>query len=389
MRASAVLAVFTAALCGVGWSCALESFSKGDPQPLASGGSGGTGGSGGGTGGVGAACQSDAYPAPPSIGDTNTRIEFYSAIRSVNFEDAGANLPVGIDLDRRCTCDPTGYDEGPSCLPPDGLDVVCDLGNGRDNAFYQIVQLASVAFQLDFEAAFSESANNGSATLLFRVQDYNGLPDDPDVKLSLFSASGRTDPPTWDGTDTWPISETSLVEGGTTVDEPRYVDEAAYVVGGKLVSGLNASVITFAGSNGRIELELLGAGLIADIVDGPLGYELRNGVFTGLITEEGLFRTVASYRDAMGAGFCSADQSFQFGARFFCDARDATIVQSPGPTTQCDALTFAMGFNAEATQGPNGTIVAEPIDMGGCMETPPTSCEAYFNGNAGGAGGGS
>lgn len=388
MRAAPTLAVFTAALFGFGWSCALESFTKGEPQPLASGGGGGAGGGSGGSGGVGAACQSDAYPAPPSINDTNTRIEFYTAIRSVTFDDANANRPVGLDLDRRCTCDPTGYDEGPSCLPPSGLDVVCDLGNGRDNAFYQIVQLAKVAFQLDFEAAFSESANNGSATLLFRVQDYNGLPDDPDVKLSIFSASGRADPPAWDGQDLWPISEASLVEGGMTVDDARYVDDAAYVVGGKLVSGLNASVITFAGTNGRLELELLGAGLIADVVDGPLGYELRNGTFTGLITEEGLFRSVASYRDAMGAGFCSTDDTFMIGARFFCDGRDATIVPSPGPTTPCDSLSFAMGFNAEATVGPSGMLVPDPVDMGGCMETPPTSCEAYFNGNAGGAGGG-
>jgi len=384
-----MVAISAAALLGLGWSCALQSFTKGGPQLLASGGAGGAGGRASttmGSGGVGAACQSDAYPVPPTVNDTNTKFEFYAAIRSVYFTDEDSR-PVGVDLDRRCTCDPTGYDEGPSCQHEPGVDTICDLGNGRDNAFYEIVQLVKILFQLDFESSFSESSEDGSATLLFRVQDYNGLPDDPKVRVSVYSGSGRTTPPAWDGTDTWPVSQASIVEGGTTIDEPRYYDDAAYVTNGRLVSGLNSSVVSFAGSNGRIDLELLGGGLVADVQDGDDGWELRNGVFTGLLSEEGLFRSVASYRDQAGMAFCPDSSAYRQGAFLFCNARDSSVNPNPGPTAPCDAISFAMGFTAEPASGVEA-ITPVPPSSDPCMGDLPTSCESFLGAGGGGGAGG-
>lgn len=350
----------------------------------AAGGVGGTAADGG-SGGVGASCQSDGYPPPPATNDTNVRTEFFSVVREVNFRDR-SDRAVGLDLDRRCTCDPTGFDEGPSCQPNRDAEIVCDEGNGRDNAFFDIIELSKLLFQLDFEAVFSQAAENGSASLLFRVQEWNRLPDDPQVTVSVYSATGRTDSPMWDGADVWPVSEGSLVAGGT-IDEPRYVDTNAYVTNGQLVSGLVSNEIVFAGTTSRVVLELLGGGVVADIVDDPdRGLELRNGVIAGLVSEEGLFGALASYRDQDSQPFCPGSVAYGQAAAFFCDSRDATVNPQPGPTTACDAVSFAMGFNTEAVLGIDG-IIPDPPESNPCPGTLPTDCASFFGGDGGNGGG--
>ncbi len=121
-------------------------------------------------------CVHALAPSRPTHGDdAGTDIEFYDAIRRIDFGDGGA--PIGFDLDETCTC------PGPdSCVASDA-GTRCDLAGGVDNAFSNFVQSFSSATNIFNASDIDATLASGHSGLLVRVKGYNGQANDTQVAL--------------------------------------------------------------------------------------------------------------------------------------------------------------------------------------------------------------
>ncbi len=374
-----------------GTSCFVPGFELVEVAPSGTGGSNSTSSAmGGGNGGEGGLdpCTSARFPGPPASSDGGgDSVEFVVAFRSIDFgeeliETMGSDgrPGLGYDLDGRCTCI---EDNEASCVasPKDR----CDGYGGIDNSISVLFALAAT-FSENFRSSFhSQNAANGEWSILVRVKDYNGLPNDNQVEVSLFTSSGMNeDPclaqnndtvPDWDGSDRWPVMTASLNPlmgaggggGGTTgsgggvsyacgdddevakgnysFDSPKFFDGLAYVNNGVLVASLPEAGLVLDGDGGAIDLT---AGFLTGRLRQDAGaWYLDDGVLAGRWAARDAFLAVSGL--GSGGTLCTDDSLYQTLKQAVCDAQDITS-QISGPTAPCDAVSFGMGFNAEPAQ---------------------------------------
>ena len=205
---------------------------------------------------------SHAFPPPrPKVNDPSEAgdIEIVNAVRTVTVTAApdGGPLPViGFDLDGVCTC------PGPeSCTAPVSGAQHCDDTGGRDNSGGHLVaQLSEVSNGILNQQAINQNIDPGLGySLIFRVRDYNGAPNDTQVELAIFTSdgtpqndAGQFSQPNWDGSDSWTIDSNSVLGGVNDAGDiiPNYVDSNAYVADGVLVSTLSFPIELGAGIRG-------------------------------------------------------------------------------------------------------------------------------------------
>lgn len=379
MTAAAMAAACTAIAAACAPGCALM-LGMESPEPFAStaagsdpGGAGGAGGSAGAGGAGGASCVHRSWPERPD-GVGGGDVEFWVAINSIAVQAEGE--PVGLDLDGYCTCQ---GDES-SCVPPGGGEA-CDDAEGVDNQLVTLFDALSLALGgADPAQYYSERASAGEWSLLLRISDYNGQANDPEIRLAWYGTYGFVGLPTWDGTDVWPIIESSVVplaEGGDgTIDSPRSQDDHAYVADSTLVASLPAdSELVLAGGASRMALRFTGALVTGTIHDEAGRWTLQDGLIAARLSEEDLFYSLSSLRDELGEPYCT-DSVYYLGAKpVLCQARD--ILSTQGTASQpCDALAIGMGFVAWAAL-PGAVVPAVQPPPGCPPETDPTddSCD--------------
>jgi hypothetical protein len=378
-------------------SCAIPGFDLVD-DVVASGGTAGAGASGGGGSGTGAggsgSCGSLRWPDPPAdTGPDGQSLDIVVAVRAIDFGEGDVSMGplIGYDLDSRCTC----LGDGPSCKQPMIMNdtVHCDGPGGRDNVVANLFHAAGMFDPSFGSAGYSQDANDGAWSVLVRIQGYNGEPDDDQVSLSLFTSGGLDkDPcfvdgtmPAWDGNDAWPVDASSLEDPGAggggagggggcgsppppgfSVDAPLYVDTAAYVSGSVVVASLPASGILLNDEGAFIKLT--GGFVTGRLAQEGGRWQLHEGILTGRWRMTDFFQALG-FMSAGGSPLCTDNPIYALFKQAVCDARDLTADVS-GPTTPCDAISFAMGFEAEAAQ--LGWIYQGTGMPGGCpQETDP------------------
>jgi hypothetical protein len=303
---------------------------------------------------------------------------------------------VGYDLDSRCTC----LGDGPSCNQPmaPNESVHCDGPGGIDNVVAHLFNAAS-AFDPSFSSqSYSDDAEAGLWTVLIRIEEYSGSPNDDQVRVSLYTSSGLDkDPctmpgamPAWDGNDVWPVDSTGLEppaqggggaggggtggagggpqcgEGGApgyTVDAPLYTDPAAYVTDQVVVASLPSSGIVLNEEGAFLRLT---GGFVTgrlELMDGR--WYLHDAVLTGRWRMTDFFEAIA-YMTSGGEPLCTDNPVYTLFKQAVCDARDITG-DVTGPTSPCDAISFAMGFEAESA----GLGYIYPASPSGPQQCPP------------------
>jgi hypothetical protein len=348
---------------------------EGDFTEASGGGAAGAAGSGpGSTGGAPPTCV-PKVPPPPVASDDTTETSFVVAIRSVDFgEDAG--VPQGFDLDGRCTCGPEAKPSETypsSCKLPADSESVCDGEDGIDGQNARLFsQFARTGFSSE---QMSNGAENGFWSVLFRIEGYNGTPNDDSVRASLYNAVPRAEGPLWDGTDTWDVDPSGLADG-VSVDQPLLTTESAYVVDGQLVVSLDASPLFFTdGINGGIlAVGLVSSFIVARIEDGPFGLRLVDGMLAGKWPVEAIFDSLDAFRPD-GAAVCTNDFAFLFFKTVLCNSLDMNA-GAPNPVEPCDAISFGLTFESEFAR--LGTVGEVPTLPQGCPpETLPStaSCD--------------
>jgi hypothetical protein len=381
------LAVFGSASL-VAASCAIPGFDQvtGSAGGTATGGSGATGGGGAGSGGQGGsgACGSLQPPLPPAESDPGTDdVDFVVALRTLDFGeslDAAEGPTVGYDLDKECTC----LGGNPTCQAPGSMPVDCDGPGGRDNAVARLFQNLGLFEPETFTSEYqSGKADAGDFSILFRVSDYNGQPNDTAVTLAVYTSPGIDKDPcfpaavaNWDGNDAWPIDAVTLngmgsgggggmggsmgcggADPGFDVDDPKYVSQQAYVVDNVLVADLPNSSLVFTNNDSATVINLVAGFLTGTIEQDANGRAIRNGVLTGRWRVADIFAILPTIENN-NEPICKDSDLFGPVKSILCNYPDITGSVA-GAAAPCDALSFGMGFDAEAA------TLGAPVPGGG------------------------
>jgi hypothetical protein len=310
-------------------------------------------------------CPHAVAPSPPeqkNLGGVETFVVAWRKLLLQGNPDPGA-APIGLDLDKLCTC----QGEPSSCVAPAGQPDggACDGEDGRDLASSGLLGILGKALNKDDLGVFySGFAEKGVWGVLLRVSGYNGEANDDEVRLEWYVSAGFGALPLWDGSDAWPISSKSLMDGSMNLNEPRYVDPLAYVKDGMLVASLPEGAVVFAGGMTNLELRLTAGTLMGRIEKGANGYSIVDGNIATRMRLADAFLMVSSFRSDEGLAFCTNDIVWtQLIRPQICRAPDIQV-GAIEPNKPCDAISFGIGFDAYPAQLGNVVPVLPPA--GGC-----------------------
>jgi hypothetical protein len=321
-------------------------------------------------GGSAPTCVSATYPDPPSGADTPANNEIVLAIRTLDLGE-NATVPPGYDLDHACTC---FANEGPTCT---SAKKHCDAPGGIDSASAQIFSLIEFgAGSGHFGSSFySQKIADGAWTLLLRITNYNGLPDDPAVDVAAYPSNGIDPAPVWDGNDAWTVSAQSVNAGDPS--QPIYTSQGAYVSNGILVAASPKILWRLGGSADTITFQLTGGVITGKLAMAAGGWTITDGIVAARWKAEDIFAAIGSYRDGNGKPICT-DLGLVYGTAksAICDGLDILADPAGAKSLPCDALSIGIGFTAGEAK--LGAVEPPPTPTPGCpMTTDPTydSCK--------------
>jgi hypothetical protein len=339
-------------------------------------------------------CDSETWPtSAPAVADGSSKLDLVFAMRSFGFERDDGVL-AGYDLDGYCTgCDCPQDDSKDTCKQRFEEKNIAD-GNplGIDNAAAGIITTALAIAKGETIEQLSKEMDNGAWSVLFRVRDYSGEANDPEVRVAIYAGrSFSSDPcngagskPKWDGTDPWPVRADSLKGSasaptnacgdtlGLSYDKPRFEDTKAFVSGGHLTATWPDNVTFFiAGAADGIGVELHQAVFTAKLERDPAGnWRLSDGLFGGGWPEKALFKSVSATKIS-GKPLCTNDPSYSTLKNLICRNEDVRT-EKGGPTSLCNALSFAIAFDAQLVK--LGSVIPPESATAGC---PPALDPAH------------
>jgi hypothetical protein len=305
-------------------------------------------------------CQKRKPPLPPSAEavaeagppriSPNAGPSFY-AVQTFKIRPTGAP-PFGYDLDDHCTGEVTSTTRKEACVLDGGIDASDDDG-GLDNAFGRSLDYLSNAGNDLAGGGFSQSAGRGIFTLVLQVADYNGLADDDDVKVAIITAinlvsvgcsdAGFSASPLWDGCDQWNfVTSTPYVDPIGSTETIR-----GYVRSHVLVASDVQEPRSFG--LGGIDITLHHPILTATIATGDGGVPmLSGGVLTGRVPAANLVG-FAQRLEIERKPACDQPKYAPLVADVIsgiCRSRDLRTDHNDNGDLPCDALSFAIGFEA-------------------------------------------
>jgi hypothetical protein len=313
---------------------------------------------------------------PPPKQDAGDRTGPSDIVVAVNRFDLGldAGAPViGFDLDGVCTiCNGDGGGGRESCAT---TTAHCDDSQGRDNATQALFR-GLQAFGVDIGSSLNANIQSGISTVLIRVKNYNGLPDDPEVFVSIFGSPGLRQklddggvsftPPAFDGSDRWSLNQQELAPD---VDD-KYVSVNAvegYVVDRQLVASLKTASLPLRAG---VAVDLQQLVLVATI--DPSVPTITGGTFAARWLAVDALKAAgeSSVPNDLETPLCNSTLFEQIIRPAICPAADLAI--GGGPSAPCDALSVAFAFGS----GPAllGEILQLPLIPSRCTDAGVFHC---------------
>ncbi len=269
----------------------------------------------------------------------------------------------GWDLDGRCTLE---SDDGRApdfeCSPTNDLGAhVIDYPGCRDDAYGGEVAGAFQPLGTNLEADLNAAAVRGLSGLLFRLSEWSGEPDDPQVQVELAPVAFgvpeggiRGDALAWDGLDTFNTVASAVEPDGRAIIRA----EDAYVARGTLVARF-ADTSTFV-------LRAVDSSVTLHLGDAMLTAEISGDAMTDIVLS-GRWR-VEDLVEQLGAiGICEGDPLHAAAEIRIRNAPDVRAVPRGGLGTAspCEALSVSIGLVGYA--GRWGDVL-EPDTL------PPRAC---------------
>jgi hypothetical protein len=256
------------------------------------------------------------------------------------------------------------------------LSTYCDQPAGSGNEgidnqaakLFQLIELP-VGQSVFGSSVFSLQADSGAWSILIRVDGYNGLPDDPEVDVSLFPSGGLGKKPAWDGNDTWPVVSTSVGDAGTST--PLFHSNGAYVSQGTLVATMPTSEMTIHGGGlDTITVRLTAGVLTARLVQINGLWHMQGGVIAARWALTDVFKAIGSYRDNNGAPICTSQvPTYTIAKQAICQDADILVDGTQPKSAPCDALSIGLGFTADPA------VLGAVVDAGALSPGCPTGTD--------------
>ena len=309
-------------------------------------------------------------PCPPNMSDPPTQGEpLVFAMHTVRAGMSKAQMndwkSIGLDLD----CLWTKQDGTPSMCKGPSADpsVVQDGDLGRDNSFAHNVGGAICLMELfgllsfDVEETFNTGIAQGHSSMLFTLENFGGGTDDPQVLVSFYTSRGTYDstgttpvPAVWDGNDQWTIVRDSL----TPTNQPKYVDDAAYVANNRIVGHLPDGVpLTFTAGDGVLEISLTNSVFVLEM--SPDHEHIVSGVLAGVWYTPAAMSALDAY--AAQTGVCPGQQEYDAAREVLAKASDIRVDLKPAPTLECNAMSIGIAFTCDRAK------------LGAVIDPPPPS----------------
>jgi hypothetical protein len=295
---------------------------------------------------------------PESTSKSTDDVEAVFAFHNVSLDQSGGRWRrFGLDLDGMNTA---SIDDVAECVAANGMPTL-DGDKGIDNSFGQHVLPTVVGLLSCLEDNIALNQGLGFGTVLLRLREWNGTPNDAQVDVSVVSAVDGTSaddvtgfewggpggatlmlpgavaeapPPAWDGEDVFYVDPGSLVAGD--VRYPLVWKTDAYISNGRVVLPVDtATTFVFLTGPGSFSLSLNGY-LLADI--SADGQTLEKGLLAGRFSAGEIVATLEPL------GIC--DEAFRGSVTsLLTDNLDLRIEPSLGsPDDQCTASSVAFSF---------------------------------------------
>ena len=313
-------------------------------------------------------------PGPPSTAATGGATRWFVVkkfLLGTELQDgtrsADAWQTLGYDLDGRDTTASDSRTNTNTCQRFAGSPsaVLADGVGGRDDNFGSHIMQMLVQLQPNAEDSFNQQIAGGGTTWLLRL-DNVGAPDNANVPGALYETAplGTRPPPRWDGTDSFPVLTTSLVDG-SSLDQPKVVFLGGYMTGGTWVSGAAPMRAQFSFGMGSGSADLPIEGAIFSFPTSTTGAS-PSGVFAGVM------RATAA-QDALGVlaqayGICPGGPIFGQMSSIVSQAVDLVMgaPQYQDVNVTCDSISIGLGLYVAPAQPPSTVFPPPP--------PPPSQC---------------
>jgi hypothetical protein len=294
----------------------------------------------------------------PSTTSPDDDVEAVFAFRNISLDQSGDRWRrFGLDLDGLNTA---SLGDPAECVAADGNPVL-DGDKGIDNSFGQNVLPTVVGLIACLEDNIALNQGLGFGTVLLRLREWNGTPNDAKVDVSVLSAvdgtslddvsdlewggpngatlmlpggSAEAPSPAWDGEDVFFVDPSSLVAG--QLSHPLVWKTDAYIRDGRVVLPVDtAATFVFLTGPGRFSISVNGF-LIADISED--GQILEKGLLAGRFSAGELVATLGPL------GICN--ETFRDGVTsLLTNNLDLRIDPALGtPDERCTATSVAFSF---------------------------------------------
>jgi hypothetical protein len=327
---------------------------------------------------------------PQSTSSPEDGVEVIFALRNVSLDQSGDRWRrFGLDLDGMNT---TSIQDAAECVAANGNPPL-DGDNGIDNAFGQHVLPTVVSLIACLEDNIALNQGLGFGTVLVRLREWNGTPNDTKVDVSILSAVDGTSlddvsglewggangatlmepggsveapPPDWDGEDFFFADPTSLVAGD--LDRPNVWRADAYVSKGRIVFPVGTdATFAFLTGPGSFSISIDGY-FIGDISED--GQTLTRGLLAGRFSAGQLLATLRPL------GICdeSLRESIEGLLTDNLDLRADDSLGSPDEPCTATGVSFAFqGIRAKlaSTAAPVALPVPDPCAEGDTSGVQP------------------
>ena len=311
----------------------------------------------------------------PPHGSDKVLPPIYLAVQSTRLgsldEDGGLDnnawQDIGFDLDGVCTgVDSCPGDDSPPSCKPTVPQISTDGHACRDNTFGRLEYAAALVPEVTVKYGLNDDAFNcalcvGDYNYLFRISNYNGEPNDDNVRVDLYPSPGLDKPLPWNCKDkSWKThpcftpddqfqvtpESMNTPQAGPDLADAKVFDAAAYVRDGYLIvkfpdntlvwfPGYKALVVAFP----LLMQKGIVAGKLTHDVDGV--WRITDGTIGGRVKGTDL---VQSFRDL---GLCEADPNYGVLTDFVNKNLDVLSDGRNDSNATCDAMSAGLAFTAQ------------------------------------------
>lgn len=322
----------------------------------AAGGSAGTGALDGATQGV--TCSNSptpcTVPPPPSAQPPNTSGSTTVIAMSRVFlgdtdhqgnKSATAWKSFGYNLDDLVS---RSTDENHCALASGASPTVKDDGDGGiDNSFGANLVPLMQSMQSDIAASSNQAISDGSYTEMVKLDNFLApaqAPDQNGVDGALYAGSKLGSAPAFDGTDVWPPTYESVVNGD--VNAPVVTFPNSYVAGARWVSGDRTDLTLPLYMSGQfIFLPITGAVVTMRVQGTGVSASAVEGTIAGVLDTEAFIKEFERVAILLVPSLCNSSTLDAF-ANQIRNASDIMLDGTNGnPGKHCNGISIGIGFD--------------------------------------------